>query len=267
MGVVKRPFRIWVCGRSGASSMQIQDSVTDELIRFNSILDVEGAASVFAERRRVRIADTLDPLSATRLHGSLKGEVPWRLTYYDGKENVFLDAASLQQLGEQGRHELLRGVLASAQDNFQYLFRSYPMVTGYLQGEDPELFLHHVFEWLNDSRTLNVMRRITGIKTLAKVNAQATLYHPGHFLIRHDDSGHPEQRRRVAYVLNMTRDWRPDWGGQLQFLSPEGEVEEVWLPRFNSLALFTVPTPHLVSYVAPFATQPRYAITGWLCDA
>ena len=46
----------------------------------------------------------------------------------------------------------------------------------------------------------------------------------------------------------------------------DGEVEEVWSPRYNSLTLFMVPTMHVVSYVAPFAKQPRYAITGWLCD-
>src|SRR5690606_14871045 len=156
-------------------------------------------------------------------------------------------------------HEVLRAVLTRAGDNFQYLFRSYPMVTAYVRGENPELFLHYVFEWLNDASTLDVMRRITGIDTLCKVNAQATAYHPGHFLTRHDDSGYPEQHRRVAYVLYMTRGWRPEWGGQLQFLTADGEVEEVWLPRYNSLALFRVPTPHLVSYVSPFAKQARYA--------
>ena len=160
----------------------------------------------------------------------------------------------------------LASILSRAQDHFQYLFRSYPMVAAYLQGHDPELFLHYAFEWLNDSRTLEVLRRITGIDALIKVNAQATLYRPGHFLKHHDDSGHPEQHRRVAYVLYLTRGWRADWGGQLQFLDAHGDVEEVWMPRFNSLGLFLVPTPHVVSYVAPFATQPRYAITGWLCD-
>jgi SM-20-related protein len=193
-------------------------------------------------------------------------DVPWRLTYNEDQKNIFLDAAELHALTDRAQHQLVQGILSRAQDHFQYLFRSYPMVTAYVNGEDPELFLHYVFEWLNDSRTLQVMRRITGIDALVKVNAQATLYRPGHFLTQHDDSGHPEQHRRVAYVLYMARGWRPDWGGQLQFLDGHGEVDEVWMPRFNSLGLFLVPAPHVVTYVAPFATQPRYAITGWLCD-
>jgi SM-20-related protein len=246
--------------------MRNPDPVTDEPIRFDSALEVEASARVFAQRGRVRIADFLEPLSAARLHGCLLATVPWRLTYNEGQKNVSLDAAALEELGDGKQHTLLTSILSRAQDGFQYLFRSYPMVAAYLKGEDPDLFLHYVFEWLNDSRTLEVLRRITGIDTLVKVNAQATLYRPGHFLTGHDDSGYPEQHRRVAYVLYMTRGWRAEWGGQLQFLDEHGEVEETWMPRFNSLGLFRVPTPHVVTYVAPFATQPRYAITGWLCD-
>jgi SM-20-related protein len=247
--------------------MDAPNSISAEAIQFNTALDVETAARVFARRGRVRIANVLEAESAARLRGSLLTEVPWRLAYNEGEKNIFLGGAELEKLGERAQHELLQKVLSRAQRQFQYLFRSYPMVSAYVQGEDPDLFLHYVFEWLNDPRTLAVLRRITGIATLRKANAQATLYRPGHFLGEHDDSGYPEQHRRVAYVLNMTQGWRAAWGGQLQFLSAEGDVEEAWMPRFNSLVLFRVPTPHIVSYVAPFASQPRVAVTGWLCDA
>jgi Rps23 Pro-64 3,4-dihydroxylase Tpa1-like proline 4-hydroxylase len=247
--------------------MSSPDPVLDEPIRFSDALDVEAAARVFAQRRRVRIADVLDPVSAARLYACLSTDVPWRLTFNEGRKNVYLDAEELEKLGDRKRYELVQNVLSRARDEFQYLFRTYSMVTRYLEGDDPELFLHYVFEWLNHPRTLEVLRTITGIHTLRKANAQATLYRPGHFLTQHDDSGYPEQHRRVAYVLHMTRGWRAEWGGELQFLSGDGEIEEAWLPRFNSLALFMVPTAHLVSYVAPFAKESRYAITGWLCDA
>jgi SM-20-related protein len=247
--------------------MHNPDPVADEPIGFNTALDVDAAARAFAQRGRVRIADALAPVSAARLYASLLADVPWRLTYNEGEKNVFLDATALQALGDRAQHELLTAVLSRARDHFQYLFRSYPMVSAYVQGHDPALLLHSVFEWLNDARTLEVLRKITGIDALVKVNAQATHYRPGHFLTRHDDSGHAEQHRRVAYVLYLTRGWHADWGGQLQFLDARGDVEEVWMPRFNSLGLFLVPTPHVVTYVAPFAAQPRYAITGWLCDA
>jgi len=41
-------------------------------------------------------------------------------------------------------------------------------------------------------------------------------------------------------------------------------VTKTHVPTFNSCSLFKVPRDHQVSYVAPFATKPRYALTGWL---
>ena len=35
------------------------------------------------------------------------------------------------------------------------------------------------------------------------------------------------------------------------------------MPRYNTLSLFKVPAPHVVSLVAPWAQAPRLAITGW----
>ncbi|WP_338456665.1 2OG-Fe(II) oxygenase family protein [uncultured Alteromonas sp.] len=35
-------------------------------------------------------------------------------------------------------------------------------------------------------------------------------------------------------------------------------------PEFNTLSLFDVKHIHSVTYVTPFAKQPRYALTGWI---
>jgi Rps23 Pro-64 3,4-dihydroxylase Tpa1-like proline 4-hydroxylase len=64
--------------------------------------------------------------------------------------------------------------------------------------------------------------------------------------------------------LNLTKDWRADWGGLLHFVNDNNVIEEVQVPSFNTLALFKVPTRHFVSYVSDYATAKRYAVTGWL---
>jgi SM-20-related protein len=64
--------------------------------------------------------------------------------------------------------------------------------------------------------------------------------------------------------LNLTHQWRADWGGILNFLDADGHVAEGYVPAFNALNLFRVPQRHNVSYVAPFAMNGRYSITGWL---
>ena len=49
-----------------------------------------------------------------------------------------------------------------------------------------------------------------------------------------------------------------------QFLDPSGRrVVDTFTPLWNSLSLFRVPQPHVVSLVAPWAGSPRYSITGW----
>ncbi|MFT4939017.1 MAG: SM-20-related protein [Paraglaciecola sp.] len=85
---------------------------------------------------------------------------------------------------------------------------------------------------------------------------------PGHYLTRHNDVN-PKKQRRVAYVLSLSKHWHPDWGGLLQFYQPDGTPKDAWAPQFNSMALFDVNHVHGVSYVAPFATQAKYSITGW----
>ena len=46
-------------------------------------------------------------------------------------------------------------------------------------------------------------------------------YKPGDYTLVHsDDKQGPTGSRRLAFVLHMTKDWRPEWGGDLVFLSP-----------------------------------------------
>ena len=227
-------------------------------IGLSPMCDVASAASEFARIGRIRIRDILTTDSAQRLHDCLRHEVPWQLAYdQNGKPMVIAASEAARQ------QDFMQRVLMQAKQRFQYLYCSYPMVTAYLQRAQPGLLLHEALEWLNEPATLDVIRRITGIASIRKADAQATLYRPGHFLTLHDDLGTANEQRRVAYVLNLTRRWQADWGGLLHFVNEDGEIVDSWLPQFNTLALFRVPIRHTVSYVAPFADEPRFAITGW----
>ncbi|MBD8524978.1 2OG-Fe(II) oxygenase [Pseudoxanthomonas sp. CAU 1598] len=110
------------------------------------------------------------------------------------------------------------------------------------------------------------MRELTGFTDIRKVDAQATRYLPGHFLTAHDDDGSPTgQIRRVAYVLSLSERWHPDWGGLLNFYDGDsGQIQDTFVPAYNTLSLFTTPQYHAVSTVAPYAPLPRLSITGWL---
>lgn len=231
-------------------------------IGFSPTLDLQSATNEFTRLGRVRIPDALTAHSAERLYECLRHEVPWQLAYdLNGQPMVIAASEAARQ------QDFMQRVLAQAKQRFQYLYCSYPMVTAYLQRAQPELLLHKALEWINEPATLDIIRRVTGIASIRKADAQATSYRAGHFLTLHDDLGTANEQRRVAYVLNLTRRWQVDWGGLLHFVDEDGQVVDSWLPQFNTLVLFRVPIRHTVSYVAPFAGEPRLAITGWFRDA
>ena len=119
----------------------------------------------------------------------------------------------------------------------------------------------HAF--LNGEGFLGLMRDVTGEARIAMADAQLTRFRPGHFLTEHDD--HAEGKNRFyAYVLNLTPAWRIEWGGLLAFHGPDGNVAEAFTPRFNTLNLLRVPTPHSVTQVALSAGADRISVTGWL---
>jgi Rps23 Pro-64 3,4-dihydroxylase Tpa1-like proline 4-hydroxylase len=216
---------------------------------------------------RVQIDDFLQPVAAERLHACLAREVPWTLALRDNLGARTIDHAAYSALPPEAVTRLLADTAASARDahdgGFRFAYDSYMMVTAYKERRDPGLLLHRVLELFNSPDYVAFLRQLTGDARVHRVNAQATRYRPGHFLRYHTDEGE-DVDRLYAYVLNLSRGWQADWGGLLQFVGADGRVQETFLPRWNTLSLFTVPAGHAVSLVAPWAQAERLAITGWL---
>jgi Rps23 Pro-64 3,4-dihydroxylase Tpa1-like proline 4-hydroxylase len=68
---------------------------------------------------------------------------------------------------------------------------------------------------------------------------------------------------RIENVLGLSKAWHPDWGGLLQFYEEDGTPGDAWIPHFNCLNLFDIRHIHSVTYVTPFAGEPRLSLTGW----
>ena len=130
------------------------------------------------------------------------------------------------------------------------------------QKSNPDVELNSFLDFVNSDEMLDFVRTITQMKEIKFADCQATLYRPGHFLRAHnDDIEHAG--RLLAYTFNFTPHWDTDYGGILQFLDEEGDVDEGYSPKFNALNLFKIPTRHCVSYVTPFAAVGRYSLIGW----
>lgn len=238
------------------------------LFDLNPKLDSQAYRKTFDQQQRVQIRDFLSTESAQKISDILRNETPWGLAWRAGEmppESIRQE--QLAAVDDAKKHNIASALHESmASDRYAFQFHQYPMLDAYLGRWNPDSKLDRLLEYINDAPFLDLVREVTGFQSLIKADAQATLYTPGQFLALHNDS-HVDQNWRVAYVMNFCPgEWRPDWGGYLQFFDDEGDIIGGFRPRFNALNLFAVPQKHNVSYVAPYAPFARYAVTGWFRD-
>lgn len=226
-------------------------------------IDIARAMDDFRRDGIVQIPGIFDTATADRLHGALRDEVPWGLAYELAGKPQYLPCDALAAIGPQALARIDRQLHDEAAKGFQYRYFNYPILDAYLQQWPNEVpLLHGFLDFINAPQWMSLIRTVCGMPELVKCDAQASLYAPDCFLNRHSDA-QSQEGWTVAYVLGLTRDWRPEFGGTLQFLDDDGNTTLGLLPQFNTLNLFAVPRWHMVTHVPPYAPIGRYAITGW----
>jgi len=224
--------------------------------------DTDALAARFARTGRLQIPNILREADAVRLQEVLARRTPWNLfIIHDGPKGMPLVHWQNMPAGE--RKFIDDQMAVAARDRFEARFLQWPLTeTGDpFPGLVPEL--NDLVAFLNSEPFLSFMRAVTGSARIAFADAQATCYRANDYLHRHSDEV-PGKNRIAAYVLNLTRRWQPEWGGLLNFVGKDGQVEEAWVPSFNTLNMLRVPQDHFVGAVAGFVEAPRLAVTGWL---
>ncbi len=219
-------------------------------------------AKTYAAQGRMQVRDFFAEETAEALYQQLY-KAPWHLAYNEGMQVHEHTPQELQNITQQKAAEIQNQVYKGAREGYQFLYNHFPISTAYFKqgGQGNDLF--RAFEFLNSPAMLGFFRTLTGHENTRWVDAHATLYRAGHFLKFHTDEN-PREQRLAAYVLNFTKDWGRDWGGLLQFWDKNYDVELAYRPIFNALNIFSIPTDHSVSVVAPYCPGLRFSITGWL---
>jgi len=119
-------------------------------------------------------------------------------------------------------------------------------------------------EWLLSDELLSFMENISGERYTSYNTMFASKYTEGCFLSPHTDHSNGD----IGFVYQLTKDWKPQWGGLLNFMDDSGKmITSVEVPTFNSLTLFHLPGGsgkwHYVSHVNPGVEAARLAYTGW----
>lgn len=229
---------------------------------FNPDLDLAQLASRYVEDPRLQIGSFLNEEAAKALLTQMKVSEEWRLTANRGDQVIDFDREKLAKFTPEHWAKLQKAVVLGGRYGFQFCYETIRLPK---RGEvrTPAPLLKAFVDFLSSPEMIGFMRTLTGASDIAFADGHASRYRAHHFLSSHDD--HQENMgRRAAYVLNLTPEWRPDWGGLLLFYDELGNVVRGFTPGFNILNIFAVPQAHSVSWVTPLAPHPRYAVTGWL---
>jgi len=208
---------------------------------------------------RIRVDNLLTPDTAADVLKAATS-LPYDYLFFSGGQTRLATEAQMAALTPEQRRQLQQELNDMARQGVGYLYGGYRMENERL--EKAPAILRELFDFMNSDSMLSLVRHITGISEVYCADGHFTRFVPGNFLTRHSDNVVAEQRR-VAYVLNLTSTWHPDWGGLLQFFEQDGTPRDAWEPRFGSLSLFDVRHVHSVTYIAPWAEAPRLSLTGW----
>ena len=228
-------------------------------------LSLEYLYAAFQRNSRVQIKNVLDSDSALQIYNALHSQTQWNLALNINGQHKDMDYLAVQEWTDAQKRKLDDLIYEQASYKFQYRYAAVPIYDIYKNNLLPGHFFNLVYEFLNSQELLTLARKVTGYENIAFADIQATRYSKGHFLTEHDDDV-VGKNRLAAYVLNLTPQWKSDWGGGLIF--PDDDEHAVaWFPKFNVLNIFTVPQKHSVTMVSPFAAEQRYSLTGWFRSA
>jgi hypothetical protein len=229
----------------------------------NPDISVAKAAKAYARTGVAVIDNVLDFECAATLASAMITAPGFNLVTRINDQHRDFDAAAMAELAPDQREPFEQLVAEEARAGFQYLYETYPLFDAARQGLPLPAAFAGILGLLQSVEFLALARKVCWSDQIRFADAQLTRFQPGHFLSEHDDAA-PGKQRVAAYVLQLCSDWRADFGGVLNLLTPDGEIRRGLVPGFNRLVLFSVPRPHAVSAVAPFAPRPRLGMTGWL---
>jgi len=224
-------------------------------------IDWDALKQQFRQRRRVEIVGLLAGGQATALQAHLRARQDWTLVMNAGDKVYELTRAAHAALSTSQRRDLDQLVVAAGREGFQYRYEAIRAPDGGdANAQDP---VARFVAFLSSPVVQERLAYVLSNNAATFADGQATSYGEGHFLTSHDDDVAGKQRQ-AAYVFSLTPAWRAEWGGLLMFHGDDGNIEEAFAPQMGALRLFAVPQQHSVSYVTPFAPEPRLSITGWL---
>lgn len=232
-------------------------------ITINPDLNPKELNKTYQDKGRLQVHNFFTEDTAQYLLKLLVENKNWNLAYNNGNNFYESPISELEKLTTEQKQKFMKQVFAKASNNFQYVFLQYYISQAIKLKEELGHPLHQVDEFLNSDYYLDFMRELTADSSIQKADSYASLFDKEHFLTEHDDI-HSKHDRVAACVFNLTKRWDRNWGGHLAFFDDKGNIEQAFIPTFNTLNILSIPQNHAVQQVTSFAGEKRYSLLSWL---
>jgi Rps23 Pro-64 3,4-dihydroxylase Tpa1-like proline 4-hydroxylase len=233
----------------------------------NSTLDIDKLKKEFKKLKKVRIIDFLDSKTAARVYNWFNTQMPddwWYLSTMPKRPGVDLATDNERMLEDYqsmavNHYKSKLAHKAFDTGTFSYSFKR--TIDNHVDG--CTCIECEVKQLLNSKEVIEFLNKITDYNLTEPYELFASKYEHGDFLSIHHDG----PNGRVGFVLNLTKDWRADYGGLLNVLTEDySKVTDTIIPGYNTLTLFDSSTsdgfPHFVSHVN-VQNKKRISYTGW----
>ena len=231
----------------------------------NNSLDIRQLSVDFTHNKSVQVFDFLKDSEADKLYNWFNFDIPedwWFTSIHNPNEEGYDGANNIQR--KPGSEKLIEEKISEANEaflngNFSYVFdRSMPHAATCTCLECQFL------NWLGSDFMLFFIRSITGVEVSRTNEVFASRFTSNQFLSPHHDEG----KGKIGFVYTLTKNWRPEGGGNLHFMEDDySTVIKTIVPVFNRLTIFDIPSkngvPHYVSHILPTVKSNRISITGW----
>ena len=251
---VLRPVQSMVREPTGPTVLEPPFSINSYITPIDD--DMSMLKETFSKNKRLKINNFLLTAFANSLYKGAVSEKNWVLSTGINKNKY--EKSDITQFDKINRIQLKNVSEAFGKDEFAYGFYRT------MNNNTPNYIEYTVRKVIGSDEFIKMLNEITELGLTKLTTLFMSKYKSGNFLSPHSDKGNG----RLAFVVNLSKFWKPQYGGALHFLNDERtEVIDTFVPDFNNLVIFYVPEPngipHFVSHVCPNVKPSRYAITGW----
>jgi Rps23 Pro-64 3,4-dihydroxylase Tpa1-like proline 4-hydroxylase len=230
----------------------------DHTSLINKELNIDSIRSNFNNKRRVVISNIFEQHFASLFNKTIR-KIPlmsWNIVC--GVNNTKYENKITGENKKSNADNAAKARRTFGEDKFAYVF--YRTMCDKKVHFLPEKTMRDL---LMSPYFVDLIYKMTGIHVTQLNQMFLSRYKSGHFLAPHSDVNNG----KIAFVINFSAGWKPQYGGVLHFLSEDRrDIIDSYVPKFNSMMIFEVPEkgiPHFVSHIAPNVRHTRYALTGW----